>query len=366
MTNAVQLAQYGSVQNSFKNRIINGAMVIDQRNAGAAVTVNSATTVFGVDRFFGWGYAAAGVFTIQQSTTAPAGFINSTKITVTTADASLGTTKFYTFGQFIEGYNIADLGWGAANASTVTLSFWVQSSITGTYSATLLNTNFSRGYTASFTINVANTWQQISLVIAGDTSGTWATNNTSGIRLWISLGSGSSYTGTANVWNAGTTYAATGQINLISTLSATMYITGVQLEKGSTATSFDYRPYGTELNNCFRYFFTSLNKQGGSSASPSYQGWVGFTDSIYTHICTGFTFPIAMRAFPSITIFSGSGNGYADGFGRGQFGGGFAGVESGEIMNYCANVVSARAGGGSNNFSAGAIIRGGYTANAEL
>ena len=275
----------------FKNRIINGGMVIDQRNAGASVTVNSATTVFGVDRFFGWGYAAAGVFTIQQSTTAPAGFINSTKITVTTADASLGTTKFYTFGQFIEGYNIADLGWGAANASTVTLSFWVQSSITGTYSATLLNNNFSRGYTASFTINVANTWQQISLVIAGDTSGTWATNNTSGIRLWISLGSGSSYTGTANVWNAGTTYAATGQVNLISTLSATMYITGVQLEKGSTATSFDYRPYGTELALCQRYF----QVYGGQSGAPNFQGYgSGDMNSVYP-------FPVEMRTAPTGT-----------------------------------------------------------------
>jgi hypothetical protein len=272
----------------FKNRIINGGMVIDQRNAGASVTVDVATTVFGVDRFFGWGYAAAGVFTIQQSTTAPAGFKNSTKITVTTADASLGTTKFYTFGQFIEGLNTYDFKFGTSGASTVTLSFWVQSSIPGAYSATILNTSFSRGYTASFTINAANTWQQVSLVIAGDITGTWATDNTSGIRLWISLGSGSTYTGTANTWNAGSTYAASGQVNLISTVSATMYITGVQIEKGATATSFDYRPYGTELSLCQRYL-------PATTGNYSLQGQCATSTQAYLI----YKFPVTTRVPPT-------------------------------------------------------------------
>ena len=279
----------------FKNRIINGAMVIDQRNAGAAVTVNFNANTYGVDRFFGYGKSADGVFTIQQSITAPAGFKNSTKITITTADASIGATDFYAFGQSIEGYNTADFGFGAAGASTVTVSFWVQSSVTGTYSATLFNSAFSRGYTATFTINSANTWEQKTLTITGDTTGTWLTTNGAGIILWISLGSPSAYTGTPNAWNAGTTYAATGQVNLISTLNATFYITGVQLEKGSTATSFDYRPYGTELALCQRYY----QQLGGETASDTVS--VGFNLATTEHLGL-VNFPVQMRIAPALTL----------------------------------------------------------------
>ena len=359
------LLSANSQYTGFKNRIINGAMVIDQRNAGASVTPTDGQYL--VDRFK-ISASQASKLTAQQNSgavTPPAGFIKYQGI-VSSSAYSIVAGDIFAFQQSIEGLNIADLAWGTASASTVTLSFWVRSSLTGTFGGSIANDGVTRSYPYTYTISTANTWEQKSVTIAGDTTGTWVTDNGTGIRLYFGLGVGSTYSGTAGSWAAAGYRSATSATSVVGTNGATFYITGVQLEKGSTATSFDYRPYGTELNNCFRYFFTSLNKQGGSSASPSYQGWVGFTDSIYTHICTGFTFPIAMRAFPSITIFSGSGNGYADGFGRGQFGGGFAGVESGEIMNYCANVVSARAGGGSNNFSAGAIIRGGYTANAEL
>jgi hypothetical protein len=239
----------------FKNRIINGAMVIDQRNAGASVTVNSTTNTYGVDRWYGFGQSTDGVFTIQQNTSAPTGFINSTKITITTADASIGATQAYRFSQSIEGLNCTDLGFGSASAKTITLSFWVRSSLTGTFGGNLSNSGFTRAYPFTYTINSANTWEQKSVTIAGDTTGTWLTTSGIGMTVSFVIGMGSTFTGTANAWNAGLYFAPTGGTNIISTLNADIYFTGVQLEVGSTATSFDYRPYGTELALCQRYYY---------------------------------------------------------------------------------------------------------------
>ena len=251
---SANLTAYASTGIGFRNRIINGDMRIDQRNAGAAVTVNTTTNTYGVDRFFGAGQSAAGVFTTQRSTVAPAGFINSTVVTVTTADASLAASgRTYGFGQNIEGFNISDLGWGAAGASSVTISFWIQSSVTGSYSATLFNLVYGAGYVASFTINSANTWEYKTITIPGSTSGSWSSNNSIGIRLWISLGCGSAFKVTAGAWNNGFGFAATGGVDLISTNGATFYITGVQLEAGSVATPFERRDYGRELMMCQRY-----------------------------------------------------------------------------------------------------------------
>ena len=239
----------------FRNRIINGDMRIDQRNAGAAVTVNSSTsTFFAVDRFLGRGEATDGVFTAQQDSSAPVGFVNSLKATVTTADASIGSTQRYQIQQRIEGTNISDLAWGTANAKTVTLSFWVRSSLTGTFGGSLFNSDGSRSYPFTYSILVADTWEYKTVTIAGDTSGTWLTTTAIGIGVNFSLGAGSSVLGTAGAW-AGTLYVgATGQVNLIATSGATFYITGVQLEVGSVATPFERRPYGTELSLCQRYF----------------------------------------------------------------------------------------------------------------
>jgi hypothetical protein len=251
----------GSVQNTapsgfgFKNRIINGACMIDQRNAGASVTVNSGSQAFPVDRFFGTGQSSDGVYTLQQSSVAPTGFVNSIIATVTTADASIGATQNYLLRQRIEGFNIADFMWGTASAQTVTLSFWVRSSLTGTFGGTLHNGNGDRFYPYSYTINSANTWEYKTITIVGDTTGTWEKTNGIGLNLIWSLGTGSTLLGTTSAWTATTFTGFTGQTNLIATSGATWQVTGVQLEKGSTATSFDYRPYGTELALCQRYYY---------------------------------------------------------------------------------------------------------------
>jgi hypothetical protein len=238
--------------NGFKNRIINGAMVISQRNGTSATTVNG-NDIYTLDRYKGWA-SGGGVFTVTQSTTAPTGFNNSALITVTTADASIAAGDNYRFAQVIEGYNIADLGFGTASASTVTLSFWVRSSITGTFGGSLYSVTGTRAYVFNYTINAANTWEQKTVTIAGDTSGTWNTTNSQGITVYFDLGSGSNYENATGSWVAAEKFRTSGNATLISTLSNTWYVTGVQLEKGSTATSFDYRPYGTEFQLCQRYY----------------------------------------------------------------------------------------------------------------
>ena len=247
----------------FKNRIINGAMVIDQRNAGASVTPTVNPT-YTVDRWFA-APAVASKFSVQQSTTAPTGFSYSLKMT-SLAATTVGATDFYVMYQAIEGYNSADLGWGTASASTVTLSFWVQSSLTGTFGGSLFNSAASVSYPFNYTISTANTWEQKTVTIAGPTSGTFLTTNGVGFYVGFSLGAGATASGTAGSWS-GTFYrSATSAVQVVATNAATFYITGVQLEKGSTATSFDYRPIGTELALCQRYYETGITGSGSRNS----------------------------------------------------------------------------------------------------
>ena len=281
----------------FENRIINGNMVIDQRNAGAASTAPAAGSGYLVDR---WRYAATAVskFTVQQnqgSVTPPTGFTNYLGFTSSAATV-VAATDYYLFGQPIEGFNTADLGWGAAGASTITLSFWVRSSLTGTFGGALQNNNGNRSYPFTYTISAANTWEQKSVTIAGDTSGTWVgATNSIGIYVWFGLGVGSTYSGTAGAWATSSVYSATGATSVASTNGATFYITGVQLEKGTQATSFDFRDYGRELILCQRYFW----KTNQTSLTQS-----GCLNGVFrtSTIVTGYTqFPVTMRTAPSVT-----------------------------------------------------------------
>jgi hypothetical protein len=274
----------------FKNRIINGDMRIDQRNAGAAVTGNDA---FPVDRFkLSYGNSS-GAFSAQQSTIAPVGFTNSLKYTTTTADTSLGAVEYAQLYHAVEGLNVADFGWGTANAQPVTLSFWCRSSVTGTFGGSIRNSAGNRSYPFSYTISVADTWEYKSVTIAGDTTGTWLTTNGVGMYLGISMGAGSTLSGTAGSWQAANLLSATGAVNLIATLNATFYITGVQLEKGSAATSFDYRPYGTELALCQRYYWETPNETAWAVVG---QGQHNTTSAsiVVTH-------PVPMRSVPTVS-----------------------------------------------------------------
>ena len=249
-------------------------MVIDQRNAGASVTPTNGQ--YTLDR---WVYSLAQTskLTTQQSTTAPTGFASSLLVTSSSTYAVLTGDNFNVL-QWIEGYNTADLAWGTASAATVTLSFWVRSSLTGTFGGSIVNNNQNYSYPFSYTISVANTFEYKTITIAGPTAGTWSnTTTTRNIGVWIGLGAGASASGTAGAWAAAGYYNATGATSVVGTNGATFYLTGLQLEVGSTATSFEYRPYGTELMLCQRYYEAIGGSFGGNAYSTTYfMGAAGF------------------------------------------------------------------------------------------
>jgi hypothetical protein len=286
-----------------RNRIINGAMVIDQRNAGASVTPTAKTYI--TDRFF-LNPSQASKLSVQQnagSVTPPAGFTNYLGATSLSAYSVL-STDYFIIEQAIEGFNIADLGWGTANAKTITLSFWVRSSLTGTFGGSLTNHGFNRSYPFTYTISSANTWTQISVTIAGDTTGTWLTNNDIGLQVIWSLGSGSNFQGTAGAWAGSGLLSATGATSVVGTNGATWFVTGVQLEVGTQATSFEYRQYQQELALCQRYGLRVEQQQN-----------TGDTCSSGTNANVRFTFPVTMRTSPTASfITAGSwivGNGFS-------------------------------------------------------
>ena len=279
----------------FKNRIINGAMVIDQRNAGAAF--GTSINGYSLDRWILAQSASTGKLNGGQnynSITPPSGFSNYLGVQSQSA-YSVGSSDFYAFFQYIEGFNTADLAWGTASAATVTLSFWVRSSLTGTFGGSLRNGSANRSYPFTYTISSANTWEQKSITVAGDTTGTWATNNTTGIGLFLSLGVGSSVSGTAGAWTGANLLSATGATSVVGTNGATFYITGVQLEKGTQATAFDYRPYGTELALCQRYYQKYTALSGNYVAFGAGRGAGSSTVFCY------FKYTTPVRTTPTIT-----------------------------------------------------------------
>jgi len=269
-----------------RNRIINGDMRIDQRNAGASVTYDGSSGYL-VDRFFS-SEIGNGAFTLQQVTDAPAGFVNSIKMTVTTPQTG---TLNAGLSHPIEGLNVADLGWGTANAKTITLSFWVKSSVTGAMGGSIQNSAQDRSYPFNYTVNTTNTWEYKTITIAGDTSGTWLTTN--GIGVLLRFMYGTSVTGAANAWAADNYRAPTGSVFPITTSGATWFVTGVQLEVGSTATPFERRQFGTELALCQRYYYRLKQPAGSNSGVAA--GVVYTTTNVYGQV----NFPVEMRTNPT-------------------------------------------------------------------
>ena len=338
----------------FKNRIINGAMVIDQRNAGASVALGAGT--YSVDRFTSY-RSNAGTATAQRSTVTPAGFTNSLLVTVGTADASVASTDIFDVAQLIEGFNVADFGFGTAVAQTITASFWVRSSATGIFCCALRNGANNRSYIREYTISSANTWQYVTLSFTGDTTGTWATDNATGCILSWTLMAGSTFQTTANTWSAGNLVATSNQTNLMANSGATFYITGVQLEKGSTATSFDYRPYTTELQLAQRYYFQSWGVGSFANGGCAYTG-MPVPNNLAATIGAG-VFQVTMRATPTVTLYDDTGvsgtvsqPGLANGFAS----------TAGNISSTGFTLVSKVSG----TFTGTYNIRGGFTASIEL
>jgi hypothetical protein len=293
----------GDLGISFKNRIINSNMVIDQRNAGASV--NPTDGQYCIDRWILF-TSQASKYTAQQnagSVTPPVGFTNYLGITSSSA-YSITSSDYFIVEQKIEGFNVADLNWGSANAKTVTLSFWVRSSLTGTFGGVLKNSAGNRSYPFTYTISAANTWEYETITIVGDTTGTWLTTNGTGIRLQFGLGVGSSLSGPAGAWAAVGYASATGATSVVGTNGATFYITGVQLEVGTQATTFTTAggSYGAELALCQRYFqksFATETAPANGLGDYSFQWNSGGAYNVITS-----QLKVSMRATPTNTFYN--------------------------------------------------------------
>jgi hypothetical protein len=279
---------------SNRNKIINGAMVIDQRNAGASVAFT--ITGYGtVDRIRAILTGAPGAYSLQQVSDAPNGFSKSLRLTVTSTDATPTGSRQYGLQQRVEGFNTADFNFGSSGASAVTLSFWVKCSVTGTFGGVIQNSASNRSYAFSFSVVAANTWEYKTVTIDGDTTGTWLTDNGSGLFLQFTVGADSAVLTTPNVWSAANFKGPTGQTNLMATNGATFQITGVQLEAGTVATPFEHRSFGQELALCKRYFSRIT---GNNVAFAS--GSAGSTTNTQFYV----VYPQTMRAAPTISLSS--------------------------------------------------------------
>jgi len=282
----------------FRNRIINGDMTIDQRNSGASINNTSGAGLYSLDRWNPYGNQAS-KYSIQQNAgavTPQAGFNYYLGITSLSA-YTVGASEEFSINQSIEGYNVADLDYGNANAKTITLSFWVRSSLTGTFGGAIRNSAGNRSYPYSYTISSANTWEKKSITITGDTTGTWLKTNGTGFLVGWSLGNGSTNQGTAGAWTAGNKTAPTGETRIVATNGATFYLTGVQLEAGTSATDFEFLPIDVSLGRCLRYFQTFRGAdvyicQGGMQTTTSFVGTVNYL--------------VTMRATPTFTANSGT------------------------------------------------------------
>ena len=288
---------------AMRNRLINGDMRIDQRNAGAAITNGAGSTYF-VDRWLMYDGSGGSHFSVGQNKNGVAslsatGFANYLGFQTTSAVSASAANNF-TLNQYIEGYNVADLQWGTVNAKPATLSFWVQSSLTGTFAGVIQEDGGTAFYVYTYTINQANTWEFKTINIPAATIGTWSTTNGRGINARWDMGMGSNFNGTAGAWSASSAYTVAGAQKVVGTLGATFYITGVQFEKGSYATPFDFRPIGTELALCQRYYVNyagtnwALNPSGnnGQNSNPAW------------------TFAVPMRAAPTGSNITGYVQGY--------------------------------------------------------
>jgi len=289
MTQTVQTEMQDNIG---ANLITNGNMAVAQRGTSFASPSSGSYTL---DRFY-WNFSGSGAVTITQDTDVPtiaeAGidFKTSMKIDVTTADASLGATDTYSIIQPIEGFNTAHLGFGASDAATVTLSFWVKSPKTGTNHVAFYNAAVNRSYPASYTVTSANTWEKKTITLSGDVTGTWvgATNGI-GLNISFALGVGSNYEGTADAWQAGILTSASGAANCMDNTANNFFLTGVKLEVGSTATDFVPDNYGTALAKCQRYYCETGTGLACYLSSASQN----FVSDVY---------PVEMRAAPTITL----------------------------------------------------------------
>lgn len=358
MTKAAELAKMGEVLTNSqlggrRNLILNPKMEVAQRGT-SAFSITNATNTYTLDRWRA-NASGGGQFSVQQDSDSPTGFINSSKVTVTTADSSIASSDFYHFRQTIEGYNFAPLGFGASGAKTMTLSFYVRSSVTGTYNILFRNNAGNRGYLTTYTINSADTWEQKIIVVEGDVTGTYPTDNTG--SLIISYSFGGNATGTINQWGTAVDEKSSGTVDLIATGSATWYITGVQLEIGSypNGTPFEHRSFGEELSLCQRYFQKTYNYGEAIGNTSNTNGSYAFQIDDNGIQRDGPRLIKTMRTNPTIVIYN-------------PVTGGTASIRTNAPANYSVSVYQVGENGYFTDYtpSNGEFIQFHHTAEAEL
>jgi len=287
--NGLNVGQLGGT----RNVVINGEMMIDQRNGGSSTTP-TANDTYTLDRWAAE-LAISSKYSVQQSSDAPSGFKNSMLIT-SLSSYSLTANDFYMMQYRVEGFDAARFNWGSSNAKNATLSFWVKSSLTGTFGGAFENSANNRAYAFSYTINSANTWEYKTITVSGDQTGTWLTTNGIGIRLRFALGVGSTYSGTGGVWGSTRYFSVTGATSVVSTSGATWQLAGVQLEVGDTATDFEYESYGTTLQKCKRYY-QKFGNLGGYDV-VAFAGIAPYT----TQVQAATPLSPEMRVTPSLSL----------------------------------------------------------------
>jgi len=287
-----------------RNKIINGDMRVSQYNSTNSVTPANAAYV--IDRYAVLATTASKISFQQVTTPALASFSNSLLMTSLSA-YSIGASDTFGIWQRVEGYNMSDLAWGTASAKTVTLSFWVYSSVSGTFGGSIMNQGFTRCYPFSYSIASINTWQQISITIAGDTSGTWLTTNGVGMQVSFSVSTGATFSATAGSWTSGQYYSATGATtSWIGTNGATFNITGIQLEQGSVATPFERPLIGKQIADCQRYYCKtfSLGTAPGNNVTSTGALKGASRNGSTTEPSANWKFPVSMRTEPTVTLYN--------------------------------------------------------------
>jgi len=299
ITQILALAAAGAVTNI----LYNGDFNIWQRGT----TFTGIVDAYGPDRW-AWRDVGAGVVDLLRSTDVPDGqSAYSCHIDVTTADASLAVTDFYGLEYRVEGFDAIPLGFGTAEAASVAISFWVKSAKTGIHSVALQNSAVNRSYVAEYTVSVADTWEQKSVIIAGDTTGTWLKDNGIGLSIIFALAAGTNFTGTPGAWAATDDKASTNQVNVMDNAANNFRLSRVQLEIGTVAGDFAARAFPEELALCKRYFQKTFPYEVAPASNLGVaDGCLGYAPKIsgVSNYWASFTLNTQLRVKPTVTFYN--------------------------------------------------------------
>jgi hypothetical protein len=304
------ITKSASVHQPFRNLIINGDMSIAQRGTSVSgITSGGSGNFHSVDRM-ALALSSAGTWTMSQETDVPSGqgFAKSVKLLCTTNEPSISSGGYVTFIQKFEGQNLQYLKYGTSNAEKLTLSFWIKSSKTGNFVAELANRDRSRYIGRIISINNADTWEKKTVTYEGYTTANFDNDNAWSMDVQMWFGSGTSFTsGTySGVWQSSTSRRASGlDLQLHDTTNANVYLTGLQLEAGTSASDFEFLPYDVNLDRCIRYYTTSqeVDEWGGFANEDRNAIFFGRLPNFSNQPCN-HRFPKRMRTSPTVTIYS--------------------------------------------------------------